>query len=113
MNAHHMLNGYLEAAYFTDQHCDMPENEDKELSEQFKGEAWVACLRFCKDVSESKALREEYTADSEQFGRDFWFTRNGHGVGFWDRPEIYGGREQAERFSTLASAQGEHYSDFI
>lgn len=23
--------------------------------------------------------------DDEQAGRDFWFTRNGHGVGFWDR----------------------------
>lgn len=28
-------------------------------------------------------LVEEY--DAEQAGRDFWFTRNGHGVGFWDR----------------------------
>ena len=23
--------------------------------------------------------------DRAQAGRDFWFTRNGHGVGFWDR----------------------------
>jgi hypothetical protein len=23
--------------------------------------------------------------DHAQAGRDFWFTRNGHGVGFWDR----------------------------
>lgn len=23
--------------------------------------------------------------DSEDAGRDFWYTRNGHGVGFWDR----------------------------
>lgn len=25
-----------------------------------------------------------------QAGHDFWLTRNGHGTGFWDRPEIYG-----------------------
>ena len=26
--------------------------------------------------------------DETQAGRDYWFTRNGHGVGFWDRPEL-------------------------
>lgn len=30
-------------------------------------------LRTCPDYDETQA------------GRDFWFTRNGHGVGFWDR----------------------------
>lgn len=33
-------------------------------------------------------------ADDEQAGRDLWFTRNGHGVGFWDRPESYYGPHQ-------------------
>ena len=28
--------------------------------------------------------------DAEQIGHDFWLTRNGHGSGFWARPEIYG-----------------------
>lgn len=23
--------------------------------------------------------------DADQFGHDFWLTRNGHGAGFWDR----------------------------
>jgi hypothetical protein len=26
--------------------------------------------------------------DAEQAGRDFWYTRNGHGVGYWDRKEL-------------------------
>ena len=26
----------------------------------------------------------------EQAGHDFYLTRNGHGAGFWDRPELYG-----------------------
>lgn len=30
------------------------------------------------------------TVDDSQAGNDFWYTRNGHGVGFWDRPEKYG-----------------------
>lgn len=25
-----------------------------------------------------------------QAGIDFFYTRNGHGVGFWDRPEVWG-----------------------
>jgi len=37
----------------------------------------------------------------EQFGHDFWLTRNGHGAGFWDRPEIYGA--QMARLLTQAS----------
>lgn len=30
-------------------------------------------------------LSEKRDYSAEQAGRDFWFTRNGHGVGFWDR----------------------------
>jgi hypothetical protein len=26
--------------------------------------------------------------DPEQAGCDYWFTRNGHGVGFWDRDAL-------------------------
>ena len=33
---------------------------------------------------------DAYTHLREQGGHDFWLTRNGHGAGFWDRPEIYG-----------------------
>lgn len=36
-------------------------------------------------------LRRAYARagyDEEQAGRDYWFTRNGHGVGFWDRKEL-------------------------
>lgn len=32
------------------------------------------------------AVDSEYT--EEQAGRDFWFTRQGHGTGFWDRTEL-------------------------
>ncbi|WP_436357941.1 hypothetical protein [Brevundimonas sp. CEF1] len=36
------------------------------------------------------ALAEAYARDydAEQAGRDYWFTRNGHGVGFWDRDAL-------------------------
>ena len=37
-----------------------------------------------------------------QAGHDFWLTRNGHGSGFWDRPEIYG-EEKARELTALAN----------
>ncbi len=39
--------------------------------------------RFMRQVIDSA---EDY--DDEQAGRDFWFTRQGHGVGFWDREAL-------------------------
>lgn len=27
---------------------------------------------------------------AERAASDFWLTRNGHGAGFWDRPELWG-----------------------
>lgn len=37
----------------------------------------------------------------EQVGIDLYLTRQHHGTGFWDRPELYG-KEQAERLTQLA-----------
>lgn len=42
----------------------------------------------------------------EQAGHDFWLSRNGHGVGFWDRPEVYGA-ENAAWLHELAETFGE------
>jgi len=33
-------------------------------------------------------MRVADSYDDEQAGRDFWFTRQGHGVGFWDRKAL-------------------------
>lgn len=55
-------------------------------------------------VSEYLETLEDY--DLEQAGRDLWFTRQGHGVGFWDRD--FGTQEQRDRLSDVARAMGEH-----
>lgn len=47
------------------------------------------CERFQK--AHAKLLAKAYNRpgyDEERAGRDFWYTRNGHGVGFWDRDEL-------------------------
>lgn len=45
--------------------------------------------------------------DFELVGHDLWLTRNGHGAGFWDSPEKWGGDENAETLSKIAKAMGE------
>lgn len=41
-------------------------------------------------AANAELLAEAYARDYDaaQAGRDYWFTRNGHGVGFWDREEL-------------------------
>lgn len=36
---------------------------------------------------------------------DFYLTRNGHGAGFWDKPEYYGSKE-ANILTSIAEKQG-------
>lgn len=38
---------------------------------------------------------------------DFFLTRNRHGAGFWDSPEIYGGEENAKILTEIAHSCGE------
>ena len=44
--------------------------------------------RLARDDGDSS---DANPADDTQAGRDFWFTRNGHDAGFWDRPTHYYG----------------------
>jgi hypothetical protein len=53
----------------------------------------AAVRKFCSNWQDRNAAllaraygREDY--DEAQAGRDLWFTMNGHGVGFWDRPQL-------------------------
>ena len=70
--------GYIEAMFFTD--------------EERLCEGWRALSMDCAlfQTANAALLDEAYGRDydAEQAGRDFWYTRNGHGVGFWDREEL-------------------------
>jgi hypothetical protein len=63
-----------------------------------------------KDISDfladSRDILKNVTNFS-QVGHDFWLTRNGHGAGFWDRPELYGGQENADKLTEIAREFGE------
>lgn len=61
--------------------------------------AWRECRNF------QEAAKELIAGKEAQAGHDFWLTRNGHGAGFWDRPEIYG-EANAEILTRMAKACG-------
>ena len=100
------INAYIEAIDFTE--CgdsDQPEH-GAELDETFMRESIIDCLAFCNGI-------ECFLSDDNvvQAGHDFWLTRNGHGAGFWDRPEIYGATYAAV-FTKIAETYGEAYPIF-
>lgn len=113
------VSGYVEAMFFTNGDTG-DENEDKlnELGtsrltrasvEEIKAdcEAFLALectLNNVFPVTVRKVLELQDHYDEEQAGRDFWFTRQGHGVGYWDREELTSTVGQA--FSDAANRAG-------
>jgi hypothetical protein len=89
--------GYVEAMFFTECHSDNPELEHATVSDLAPCTlaAIVAdCARFQAEQSALLAKAYELAEttlagrcgpyDAAAAGRDFWYTRNGHGTGFWD-----------------------------
>ena len=95
-----MRDAYLEAVAFTEFGDEGQPPKDAEFSDLAKAQAWVVCSNFLRanaDLIDDKR---------EQAAHDIWLTRNGHGVGFWDRPEIYG-EEAAKILTRCAQCLGE------
>jgi hypothetical protein len=88
MHINEIVDGYVEAIEFTECRSDNPELEYADFSEQ----VWEHAAEAAKGIWDAFGpdLLRGTGATGKQIGRDLWFTRNGHGVGFWDRPEIYG-----------------------
>jgi hypothetical protein len=86
------IQGYIQAMFFTDTGTrDDEENglENAAVSE-LSPESWESiiadCTEFQNDAASLLACAYEKSGyDPERAGKDFWYTRNGHGVGFWDR----------------------------
>lgn len=86
-----MLRQYLETAlwsstYFAGEDDPGRPFDDAFDIDDFAPEAIEQAREDCEAFAERMA---EHIAtchiDDEQLGHDFWLTRNGHGVGFWDR----------------------------
>jgi hypothetical protein len=86
MNIETILAHYLIAALWSstddngdplDDHCDIDDvHPDSVASAHEDIEDFVSLL-------EREGI--DYPGSEEQFGHDFWLTRNHHGAGFWDR----------------------------
>ncbi len=63
--------------------CEAFQRENAELLAQASGHTFAA--RTIGDGSLPGSHREAWDYDDAAAGRDYWYTRNGHGVGFWDR----------------------------
>jgi hypothetical protein len=105
-------HGYIEAMFFTN--GDTGDDNESLLNDL--GIAAITlesmesikhdCRRFMSEAATQleEAINTGYTLESA--GRDFWFTRQRHGVGFWDRDEL---RENdlGEKLSDIARKFGE------
>lgn len=102
------VQGYLEAMFFTDCNPDEPELADmgfSDLDPLSLEEAIAECGRFTHLAK--TLLPQAYDCtdyDEQAAGRDFWYTRNGHGVGFWDRDQLP--KELGRSLSALARKFG-------
>lgn len=85
--------GYIEAMFFTDtgdrDDGDLENACTADLSAEALEEIKAECAAFQAKAAKLLARAYERSGyDEEMAGRDFWYTRNGHGVGFWDRDAL-------------------------
>ena len=96
------LDAYINAALWTSY------DDNEMLFDEFyrvgdiSGEAMDKMIEDCATFLAGADLPDD---KREQAGHDFCLTRNGHGAGFRDRPEIYG-EEKAQELSVLAKTFG-------
>lgn len=113
--------GYIEAMFFTSEAPGVSTEEWQATEEHDEGsipcdvgaadladEALAAIVADCAkwQLDNAALLSEAYERDyePEQAGRDYWFTRNGHGVGFWDREQLEPDDSEYERLTAIMIA---------
>ena len=107
--------GYIEALFFTSEGPEEGKLGDAafaDLTPETLGVIIADCAKFqvdvIKPIGQAIGFASLESDDGEDYtpvraGRDFWLTRNGHGVGFWDRG-LPGGL--GETLSDLARGYG-------
>jgi hypothetical protein len=98
---------YIEAAFFTETGDTDQPPADAELSQSGFDDAKSDCADFLTLIN-TNGLFDEYLKTYrpiDSMAHDFWFSRNGHGVGFWDR----GMGKLGDDLHNAAKSFGEHY----
>lgn len=113
-----MVDSYLETARFTDMGPDSDIPEHLPFSDRAKFDAALDILNFIDNARSDENSRVNNTQTItwtllietlgsgkmalEQMASDLWYSRNGHGVGFWER----GLGPLGDRLHTLAEDMG-------
>ena len=101
-----MVQAYLACAWW----ADCPESMQHTIKEPTKATK-LAAIEDCRDFMAKASTQgidvQQFNAD--QVGHDFWLTRNGHGTGFWDREDTYGGELAADILTDVAKSFGDAY----
>lgn len=113
-----IVQGYIEAALFSST-TDAGDPLDESYSEADLAPETLAQMKAdCEAFIARAALDLTGETDFLQVGRDFWFTRNGHGCGFDDggySPQVAASltkisREQFNEFDLYVGDDGRIYS---
>ena len=99
--------GYVIAALWSS--CDDEGNSldndhgPEGIGEETMREMREDCAAFMRtNAADLAAMMEATGRDMSSMGHDFWLTRNGHGVGFWDR----GAGDLGDRLTDACEAYG-------
>lgn len=96
------LEAYITTALWTSDDEDGSPLDEFSNAGDISGELMDKMIEDCAAFLAHAELPDKLLP---QAGHDFWLTRNGHGTGFWDRPEIYG-EEKSQELSDLAEKFG-------
>lgn len=109
MGSGSFLRGYHDAAFFssTDHEAGEPLDENfglSDLTPQTSKEMRQDALHFYHSHADMIPTGEEESA-----GHNFWYSRNGHGTGFFDHEDLFG--DHADALHDAASRAGEYHLD--
>lgn len=106
---HHFIDGYIDCMLWANGFVDQDENAVLEASDR-DDLSWDALKNLVRDAVGfyTAQIAPLHTAEAQgrpwdHLGHDFALTRNGHGVGYWDRELGAVGDE----LTTAAEAYGE------
>lgn len=85
--------GYIEAMFFTSTGSGNDDDMEDATVAEMALETWQKIIDDCTKWQRQNTTILALAAQQPGYGmmkagRDYWYTRNGHGVGFWDREEL-------------------------
>ena len=92
------IMGYMKCAVWSEE----LQEPSLDFSSETRDRIIDDCLAFL-EKAQDLIPNDKWT----QAGHDFWLTRNGHGTGFWDRPEIYG-KENIQKLTEISESFGNY-----